>query len=108
MCTGFVSKGCVYVHIKRHMHMYPDASNEVFATVLSLLFQVPGLEFNKPLDHFEAFSRKMSVTKGEWSEAQPDCDTYLVWGLEHKDIVYHGGIRLSWHKPHFGFVYHGA
>jgi len=35
--------------------------------MLALLFQIPGLDLSKPLDHFEAFAGKMSVTKGEWS-----------------------------------------
>lgn len=54
----------------QHFKPYDSASFEVFATLLSLLFQVPGLGFEKPLDHFEAFSGKMSVTKAEWHDAR--------------------------------------
>ena len=58
--------------MKKQSH---NSHAEIFATILTLLFQVPGLEINKPLDHFETFSGKMSVTKGEWndSDLNPKC-----------------------------------
>lgn len=49
-----------------YMLHFPHA--QVFATMISLLFQVPGLDFTSPLDHFECFSGEMSVTRGEWNE----------------------------------------
>lgn len=44
---------------------------EVIATLVGLVFAVPGLDFEKPIDHFEAFSgsaESMAVTRGEWEE----------------------------------------
>lgn len=41
------------------------AISQVFATVISLLFQVQDLDFTKPDDHVELFAGEMSVTKGE-------------------------------------------
>lgn len=49
-------------------HISHDA--QVFATMVSLLFQIPGLDFTSSLDHFECFSGEMSVTKGEWGETR--------------------------------------
>ena len=40
---------------------------QVFATLVSLLFAVPNLEF-EPLDHFESFAGDFEVTKAEWAE----------------------------------------
>lgn len=42
---------------------------KVFAVLVSLLFSVENLNFNTPLDHFEAFSGDMSVTRAEWADA---------------------------------------
>ena len=53
----------------------------MFGTLLSLLFQVPGLDFEKPLDHFEAFSGKMSVTKAEWQDAHIQFIGITIWVL---------------------------
>lgn len=39
---------------------------EVLATLISLLFAVPGLSWDSPIDHFECFSGKMEATKAEW------------------------------------------
>ena len=48
--------------------MISPVSAQVFATLVSLLFQVENLDFSKPIDHFECFSGDMSVTKGEWAD----------------------------------------
>ncbi|CAK9009789.1 unnamed protein product, partial [Durusdinium trenchii] len=45
----------------------------VIATLVGLVFAVPGLDFEKPIDHFEAFSgsaESMAVTRGEWEEGR--------------------------------------
>jgi hypothetical protein len=41
---------------------------KVIATLVSLLFAVPGLDWEKPSQHVEAFSGCMSVTKAEWED----------------------------------------
>lgn len=41
---------------------------KVLAVLVSLLFSVENLNFNVPLDHFEAFSGDMAVTRGEWAD----------------------------------------
>ena len=41
---------------------------QVFATLVALLFQVEGLDWSKPTDHFECFAGDMSVTKAEWAD----------------------------------------
>lgn len=43
---------------------------KVFAILVTLLFAVDNLDFSKPLDHFEAFSGDMSVTRAEWADAR--------------------------------------
>lgn len=60
---------------------------QVIASLVALLFQIPGLDFSQPIDHFEAFSGKMSVTKGEWSETCPVICTSFD-GLLKRGIIY--------------------
>jgi len=71
-----------------HVTSYQHLSLEVFATIVSLLFQVPGLQFDKPLDHFEAFSGKMSVTKGEWNETHTTLKRKLKRSPIQKHILF--------------------
>lgn len=42
----------------------------VFATLVALLFQVDGLDWTKPSDHFECFAGDMAVTQAEWAEGR--------------------------------------
>ena len=37
-----------------------------FATLVALLFQVDGLNWDKPSDHVETFAGKMACTRAEW------------------------------------------
>ena len=39
---------------------------QVIATLVSLLFGIPGLSWDKPAEHFECFAGQMEVTKAEW------------------------------------------
>lgn len=39
---------------------------KVLATLVSLLFALPGLPWEKPIKHLETFSGTMEVTKHEW------------------------------------------
>ena len=53
------------------MDMYGTGSQQaqqaqVFATLIALLFSVPGLDWTSPADHLEVFSGDMEVTKAEW------------------------------------------
>ena len=38
----------------------------MIATIVALVFGIPGLDFERPIDHFETFSGTMAVTRGEW------------------------------------------
>ncbi len=38
------------------------------ATIISLLFQIQGLDWSNPVHHVETFCGDMAVTKGEWEE----------------------------------------
>ena len=38
---------------------------KVIAMLATLIFAQPGLDWSSPIDHFETFAGKMSVTKGE-------------------------------------------
>ena len=65
--TTFTTYGFLY-----HRNHNPFVSREppkVVATLVSLLFSIPGLDFDHPKQHVEAFSGCMSVSKGEWNEA---------------------------------------
>ncbi|CAK9087531.1 Uncharacterized protein SCF082_LOCUS41379 [Durusdinium trenchii] len=42
----------------------------VIATIVALVFGIPGLDFERPIDHFETFSGTMAVTRGEWEEGR--------------------------------------
>lgn len=44
---------------------------KVFATLVSLMFQVPGLDWTQPLEHFECFSGDMEVTKAVLLDFNP-------------------------------------
>lgn len=41
---------------------------KVFATLVTLLFQVENLSWDRPFDHFECFAGDMSVTQAEWAD----------------------------------------
>ena len=50
--------------------LFPQKANlnetQVVATLVSLLFGIPGLSWDAPADHFECFAGEMEVTKAEW------------------------------------------
>lgn len=49
---------------------FPQKANlnetQVVATLVPLLFGIPGLSWDAPADHFECFAGEMEVTKAEW------------------------------------------
>ena len=56
-------------------HPYPSISStsfdlEVLATLVNLMFAIPCLQWDRPIDHFETFSGDMEVTKNEWLEGK--------------------------------------
>lgn len=81
---------------------------EAIATLVSLLFAVPNLEF-KPLEHLECFSCKMAVTKAEWAAAwcavaiwsqEVAKDNEGVWlslnSIQGYQSITHPVLRISW------------
>ena len=41
-------------------------STQVLATLVCLIFSIPSLQWDRPIEHFETFSGCMEVTKHEW------------------------------------------
>ena len=52
-----------YVCIQNSPH------TEVLATLVSMVFAIPGLEWDEPIDHIETFAGAMEVTKHEWMDS---------------------------------------
>ena len=46
--------------------------------MVALLFQVDGLDWSKPSDHFECFAGDMAVTRAEWADIKP---MWFLWFL---------------------------
>ena len=46
------------------------ACTKALATLVSLLFQVQGIDWSEELDHFESFAGDAEVTKAEWNVAR--------------------------------------
>lgn len=45
-----------------------DRYAKVLATLVTLLFQVDGLDWTQPADHVETFAGAMAVTRAEWMD----------------------------------------
>ena len=62
----------LYVHQERSLAILALLGQvKVFATLVSLMFQVPGLDWTQPLEHFECFSGDMEVTKAVLLDFNP-------------------------------------
>jgi len=62
-------KGMMW-YLEMHAH-HPRGHrplSEVLATLVSMMFSIPHLNWDQPIDHFETFAGCMEVTKHEWME----------------------------------------
>lgn len=57
---------------------------KALATLVSLLFQVQGIDWSEQLDHFESFSGDAEVTKAEWEV--PWCNQ--TWNIVSSCLCY--------------------
>lgn len=61
----------VVVHCGACSSWCPDIADQAVATLVSLLMALPGLDWDRPIEHLECFSGDMSVTKAEWQARCP-------------------------------------
>ena len=53
------------------VHPCPTPQSQVVTLIVSLIFQMPGLKWDSPVDHTELFSGCMTVTQGEIQAVLP-------------------------------------
>lgn len=68
----------------------------MLAVLTSLLFSIPGLDWERPTQHVEAFSGCMAVTRGEWAASWFKKSNFvLIWCSSHFMGV---SLRIKWFR----------
>ncbi|CAL1130604.1 unnamed protein product [Cladocopium goreaui] len=80
----------------------------VFATLVALLFQVDGLNWDKPSDHVETFAGKMACTRAEWEANRVAVPLDLELGQNNNLLTNDGFCNALYHicntKPGSGHM----
>ena len=66
--TGAEKSSCGVTQQSKHRFLLNDLFAKVLATLVTLLFQVDGLDWTQPADHVETFAGAMAVTRAEWMD----------------------------------------